>query len=117
MSLKRKTELMRLRYEKCMNSKVYKDPLQKINENYLILDKYVKSLENISIKKLKDYKLKMAKEIAKLDALSPLKTLSRGYSLTSLAENNKIIKSCKDVTKGDKIKIRFTDGTIGAVVD
>ena len=36
---------------------------------------------------------------------------------TSLAENNKIVKSCKDVTKGDKIKIRFTDGTIGAVVD
>ena len=32
MALKRKTEIMRLRYEKCMNSSVYKEPLQKINE-------------------------------------------------------------------------------------
>lgn len=117
MSLKRKTELMRLRFEKCMNSKVYKDPLQKINEYYLILDKYIKSLENSSVKKIKDCKLKMTKEISKLDALSPLKTLSRGYSLTSLSDNNKIIKSCKDVKTGDRIDIRFTDGTINATVN
>ncbi len=116
MSLKRKTETMRLRYEKCMNSKVYKDPLQKVNENYLILDKYIKSLENIMVKKLKDCRLNFEKEISKLDALSPLKTLSRGYSLTTLAKTNKIIKSYKEVKSGDGLKIRFSDGAVEAIV-
>ncbi len=117
MALKRKTELMRLRFEKCMNSKVYKDPLQKINEYYLILDKYIKSLENSEVKKIKDCKLKMTKEIAKLDALSPLKTLSRGYSLISFADSKKLIKSCKEVKVGDKLNIRFSDGIVDATVN
>ena len=116
-SLKRKIEVMRLRYEKCMNSKVYKDPTSKINEKYLIVDKYVKSLENSSTKKIKDCRLKMTAEVSKLDALSPLKTLSRGYSLTSFEKNKKIIKSVNDVDSGDKINIRFSDGEIGAIVE
>ena len=98
-ALKSKTQLMRLRFEKCMNSRVYKEPLQKINEQYLLIDRYVKILENASIKKIKDCKLIMAKNVSKLDALSPLKTLTRGYSITNLKENNNVIKSVKDVKK------------------
>ena len=40
MSLKRKTELMRLRFEKCMNSKAYKDPLQKPKIRDYLDEKY-----------------------------------------------------------------------------
>ena len=43
-SLKRKTELMRLRYEKCMASRVYTNPLQRINENYIKIDIQVKKM-------------------------------------------------------------------------
>ena len=115
-ALKSKTQVMRLRYEKCMNSRVYKEPLQKINEKYLLLDKYFKSLENSGIKKIKDCKLVMAKNIAKLDALSPLKTLTRGYSIASLKENKKVIKSVKDVKNGDVFELRVEDGKIDAQV-
>ena len=55
------------------------------------------------------YKTKYIELISKLDTLSPLKTLTRGYSLVE--ENDKIIKSAKDVKTGDKINIRFVDGT------
>ena len=115
-ALNSKTQVMRLRFEKCMNSRVYKEPLQKINERYLLVDKYIKLLENSSIKKLKDCKLVMAKNASKLDALSPLKTLSRGYSITILKENDKIIKSVKDVKSGDLLEIRVEDGKIEASV-
>ena len=115
-ALNAKTQVMRLRFEKCMNSRVYKEPLQKINERYLLVDKYIKLLENSSIKKLKDCKLVMAKNASKLDALSPLKTLSRGYSITILKENDKIIKSVKDVKSGDLLEIRVEDGKIEASV-
>lgn len=46
LALKKKVELMRLRYEKCMNSRAFKDPLQKINEKYILIDMKVKSIQN-----------------------------------------------------------------------
>jgi len=116
MALKRKTEIMRLRYEKCMNSRCYTEPLQKINEKYLLIDKYLKSLENFSIKKIKDCKLIMTQNITKLDTLSPLKTLTRGYSIVTLKNTNKIIKNSKDAKSGDEVEIRVEKGKIDAIV-
>lgn len=114
MSLKRKTELMRLRFEKIMNSKVYKEPLALINDYYLQIDKYIKSIENSSIKKIKDCKLEAAKAITKLDALSPLKTLTRGYCLTE--SEGKVITKAKDLKSGMEVDLRFEDGKAKAKV-
>ncbi|MBS1771000.1 MAG: exodeoxyribonuclease VII large subunit [Acidobacteria bacterium] len=52
---------------------------------------------------------------AKLDALSPLAALSRGYSVTLDAEG-KIVTSADSVEKGDKLKIRLKRGTLDAEV-
>ena len=108
-SLVKKVEIMKLRYEKCMSSRVFKEPLRNINDNYLKLDTYIKKLENIIKTKQKEEKTKYVELVAKLDTLSPLKTLTRGYSLVE--KNNNIIKSAKDVNTGDKIDLKFSDGT------
>lgn len=50
-----------------------------------------------------------------LDAVSPLKILSRGYSFTS-NEQGKIIKSANDVHWGEEIRTRLHDGEICSVV-
>ncbi len=114
MALKRKTEIMRLRYEKCLNSKVYKEPLQRINDAYLEIDKLMKSIENSTIKKLKDSKIEAAKAITKLDTLSPLKTLTRGFCLTE--SNGNIITKAQELKKDMEIDLRFQDGTAKAKV-
>ena len=114
MSLKRKTELMRLRYEKVMNSKVYKEPLSRINDYYLRIDRCMKAIENSSIKKLKDCKLEAAKAITKLDTLSPLKTLTRGYCLTE--SDGKVITKAKELKTGMEVDLRFQDGNAKAKV-
>ena len=108
-ALRKKTEVMRLRYEKCMNSRVYKDPYQILNDYYIFIDKKVKSMENSTIQKLKDAKINAAKVITKLDTLSPLKTLARGYSIVA-DENNNVINSVKKLKSGDIINLRFKDG-------
>ena len=113
-ALKKKTELMRLRYEKCMNSRVFKDPLQKVNENYMLIDRYVKSIQNSIITKYKDKKLEAIKLYSKLDALSPLKTLARGYSITE--KDGKIVHKASELKKGDKLTLRFEDGKINTEV-
>ena len=109
LTLVKKVEIMRLRYEKCMSSRVFKEPLRNINDNYLKVDTYIKRLENYMKAKQKEEKTKYIELVSKLDTLSPLKTLTRGYSIVE--QNNKIIKSANDIKTGDKIDIRFTDGT------
>ena len=107
-SLKKKIEIMRLRYEKCMQSRVFKEPTRNIKDNYLLIDKYIKVMENKIRMLQKEKQTQYIELITKLDALSPLKTLSRGYTLTE--KDNKIIKSAKDLSKKDKILLKFYDG-------
>ena len=107
-ALRKKTELMRLRYEKCMNSKAFKDPMKKINEQYMIIDIKVKAMENSIKSKIKDKKIRMINSIAKLDTLSPLKTLSRGYSIVQL--NGKTVNSAQTLQTNDEINLKFIDG-------
>ena len=114
MSLKRKIELMRLRYEKIMNSRVFKDPFNRINDYYIKIDRFIKSMENSCVKKLKDSKIEAAKIMTRLDTLSPLKTLTRGYCLTE-SEGNVITKA-KDLKTGMEIDLRFQDGNAKAKV-
>ena len=108
-ALKRKTEIMRLKYEKLINSKVYREPFLRINDLYLRVDKNIKSIENFVIRKSKDSKIEATKLITKLDTLSPLKTLTRGYSLVEF--NNRIVSKASDLNKDMEIDIRFQDGS------
>lgn len=108
LALKKKVELMRMRYEKCMTRRVFKEPLQRINEHYIRLDMLVKSITNSITTKYKDKKNEMVTQVTKLDSLSPLKTLTRGYCIAQT--DGKIIKSVKDVKKDQEIDLRFVDG-------
>lgn len=49
-----------------------------------------------------------------LDLLSPLKTMSRGY--TYVTKENQIVKSVSDVTVSDEITLNVSDGRLRAVV-
>lgn len=109
LALKKKVELMRLRYEKCMMARVFKEPLQRINEQYIRIDMLVKSLQHSIINKYKDRKSEMMTLVSKLDSLSPLKTLTRGYCIAQ--SDGKAIKSINDVKKDQEIDLRFIDGS------
>ena len=50
--------------------------------------------------------------VSKLETLSPLATIKRGYTITK--KDNKVITSTKELKKNDKIEITLTDGTINA---
>ena len=52
---------------------------------------------------------------AKLDAMSPLKVLTRGYAMTQ-RENGEVIRSVTQVTPGDHIQVSLNDGSFTAAV-
>ena len=119
-ALKKKIELMKLSYEKCMARPAYKNPTQKINEQFMVIDMRVKSLKNYINLKLKEEKTKFVKEVARLDSMSPLKTLARGYSIITKEDNNacngKIVRSVKDLERNEKINIKLVDGEKKAII-
>ncbi len=106
--LKRKVELMKLQYEKCINSKGFNKPVQIVQDNYIRLDNINKIMENKIKDKLNIKKNNALTLISKLDTLSPLKTLTRGFCITE--KEGKIIKSIKQLEAGELVKIKFTDG-------
>lgn len=61
-----------------------------------------------------DKKNKYINLLGKLETLSPLKTLKRGYTITK--KNDKILTSAKEFKKDDKITIEFNDGNVDAKV-
>lgn len=53
-------------------------------------------------------KTRFSQIVAKLDAYSPLKTLSRGYSITQ--KDGKVVKTQAELESGDMVELRFIDG-------
>ena len=108
MSLKKQIQLMRLRYEKCMKSRAFTDPIRKIRDMSVVLDSYVQKMENTIKGAQKGRQAKYIELVSKLDTLSPLKTLTRGYVLTE--KDGVLVKSSKQLKENDEIKLRFHDG-------
>lgn len=102
--------------EKIKASRLEKKPLDLIREYRMIIDQCInKSKDSMNIK-IEKYKTRYLKTLAKIDALSPLKTLSRGYSVVQKSDGS-IVNKIKDVEKNDKLKITVTDGKIDVVVE
>ncbi len=68
---------------------------------------YTSAMLNLE-KRLTVERSRLTELTAKLDALSPLKVMSRGYSLTYKGE--KIITSAKAINTGDRLTVKFSDG-------
>ena len=91
-----------------MNSRAYKDPLRRVNEYRIIIDNDISLMQKDIRNKYETNKQLYLKLLTKLDALSPLKTMQRGYNITQ--KDGKVIKSAKELKSGDEVTISFYDG-------
>ena len=53
--------------------------------------------------------------VSKLDAMSPLKVLSRGYAMTQ-NQSGEVVRSIHQVEAGEQITVSLSDGTLSATV-
>ncbi len=95
---------------------VMKSPRIYFQERRLNLDFLTEKLSSATSKTVLKSREKFVSLVSALDAMSPLKVLSRGYSITSDC-NGKIIKKISDVESGAKLNIRVEDGSIKCTVD
>ena len=76
-ALNKKMELLKLKYNNIMKSKVFLDPLRIINDNYLRLDNNVKEITNIIKLKQKDSEKKFGLIVSKLECFKPFKNIKQ----------------------------------------
>ena len=100
--------------EKLIKAPVLQNP-EKIIENSEIYLDTLNSRINDSFKNIvTEYSSDFAMICSRLDALSPLKVLSRGYSIVKKDEN--IIKDSDDISVGDIISLQFANGSAKAEI-
>lgn len=92
-----------------------KTPKGKIDDCNLRLDALVKSMYSGFKMKAMDARKNLSSASAKLDALSPLQTLSRGYSIPTF-EDGSVIRSAEDMKQGMEFTLRMRDGKHGCIV-
>ena len=90
-------------------------PKDRIDEYNLRVDSLVKSMAGSLKMQTISLRRALAEQAAKLDALSPLQTLSRGYSIPT-TEDGTVIRSAKDMKKGMEFTLRLKDGSADCVV-
>ena len=85
----------------------YKTKMQEI-------DDYYRDLSRAYEKQLQSHQKRYEIAVHNLERLSPLATLTRGYSLVS--HHTHLVKSVKDIQPGDELEITVTDGCFKAKV-
>lgn len=100
--------------EQLTKSSVLKNPEKIIENCELYLDTLTTRI-NMNFKNIfTKYSSDFSAICSKLDSLSPLKVLARGYSIVKKDEN--IIVNSKDLSIGDSILIQFSDGNAKAKI-
>ncbi|WP_078545829.1 exodeoxyribonuclease VII large subunit [Litchfieldia alkalitelluris] len=101
-----KTLSLRLKYQHP------EEKLLKANEQLLSVEKVLqKEIKNL----LKHYNHTFQANVSKLNALSPLKIMERGYSL-AYDQEGALLKSVNTIEAGDSVRVRLQDGQLDCQV-
>ncbi len=99
-----------------LNSHVFKQPYERIYQERMRLDMLYKYMRKALVLNKERISSNLYALIGKLDTLSPLAIMSRGYSIVRNIENGIVLKSVKDAHIGDSVEISVTDGKINCTV-
>lgn len=114
--VKRNLEKKKKYVELLKAQKIEKKPFDLIDKYRLQIDSSLDKMEDKCKYRLEKSKADYQKLNVKLDTLSPLKTLSRGYSVVENVEN-KVVKRVSDLKSGDNVNIRLIDGRVNATIN
>jgi len=90
-------------------------PLESLRQAAMDLDFLEKTIHRTAEQQIARHQLELASLAERLNSISPLQVLARGYSLTTDSAGN-LIGACKSVELGDTIQTQIADGTITSQV-
>jgi exodeoxyribonuclease VII large subunit len=89
-----------------------KQPFDTLRRWQQRLDEFAQRLKINITHALNTEREKLSGIAGKLESLSPLNVLKRGYTITTRLEDNKSLREAEGLNKGDKIKTNFSKGSV-----
>lgn len=111
----RKLTQLRQRLEALAAKPVMKRPEAYLQQQELQLEMLRQRLEHAGSKTVHKNAVRFQRTAAKLDALSPLKVLGRGYAMVT--REDAVVRSASQLQPGDPIQVSLSDGTVQCTVD
>jgi len=112
----RELALLRRRVTELSSRRVMVSPAGYVEERRLMLDHLTGRLISGASSAVLRNRNRYVAIAAKLDAMSPLKVLSRGYAIAEKADGT-VLRRASEAASGDKLKLKLGDGTVRCTVD
>ncbi len=113
--LKRQLKASRDRLTAIASSSTLRSPAIYIEQRRKALELLKGRLVSVQSSLLHRQRQRFLGNTAKLDAMSPLKVLTRGYAMTKLSDGN-VLRSVHQIEAGENFRVILADGTIQADV-
>ncbi len=114
--MKQLTDASRSRLQALAGSRALRDPVFLINSKAQALDMAERDLGNAMTRTIAGCRMRLTAASSKLDGLSPLSVVSRGYGMV-FDEGGKVLKTVKSAGIGKNISVELIDGTVSAKVE
>lgn len=115
--LENRVETARDFLKSLLNRPVFRRPYDQIRQRQQHLDTVVRFLRSAGKNYFHKYRQNLSLVASKLDGLSPLKILARGYSVTRRMPEGRVVRTLSDVSSGDRIETIVADGRLFSTVE
>lgn len=116
-AITKRTSMERMTLKRLSERTAFKQPYNKIYQDRMLLDVQKRYLEKALTVLNTQARNSLSMLAARLDTLSPLSSLARGYSITRSEKDHTLIKSIQSVRVGDKLEVHLTDGRLECLVE
>lgn len=111
-------ENRRNRLDSCLKSRFFTEPWDYLcGSRYQVLDMLEERLKRGARQLVANKESNLSVLNGRLQALNPLATLARGYSITVSLDMSRIIKNADQVRPGEKVKVLLHSGSLRCVVE
>ena len=104
------------RWKTLCESRVLTDPMAFLQDKRMQLDYVQQRLSTAAREQLQGEQQRFTRLTAALDALSPMKVLSRGYAMAQ-KQDGAVLKNSQQVAVGEQICVRLGQGSLQCTVD
>ena len=115
--LLRRLEVARNRLDDLAGRACFRRPLERLREEERRLDDWAERLGRVVRRRLEEAKQRLEAQAARLEGLSPLNVLARGYSLTRREGDGAVVRSPEQVRPGERIVTQVRRGRIVSRVE
>lgn len=117
LSMKHELDELTSQYRRLVDSRIFLHPEELYSQFQQEIDYYLEKITSKCAHFLDFQKERLNSIAGKLNVLSPLNILARGYSIAYKLPENEILKSISQVTMKDKVKVKLHRGEIICTVE